>query len=242
MPAESHIVSTAADHRNTSQGASSRPGCDYFSHVGAYRRRQPGRGRVSSCTTRRGSCRGSCPGANARTWVQLALAGVPVAVKEVTAIAGEYPAWESPSTARLLLSTATSSSGYALQGPWSSGRPALRNIVYSPRPMMRTRSSPTPGPRITPPVVRRAAAQPRSPPGSCLWPMARTHSGRYVCLLRCAAWWVSHREPTPLPRRTLGSIPGCIAMVPLRRRFLMRHFCFRCWPNGRNWPQSLRRE
>src|SRR5215813_6567651 len=29
---------------------------------------------------------------------QLALAGVPVAVKEVTAIAGEYPAWESPST------------------------------------------------------------------------------------------------------------------------------------------------
>lgn len=30
----------------------------------------------------------------------LALAGVPVAVKEVTAITGEYPAWESPSTAQ----------------------------------------------------------------------------------------------------------------------------------------------
>ena len=31
---------------------------------------------------------------------ELALAGVPVAVKEVAAIAGEYPAWESPSTAQ----------------------------------------------------------------------------------------------------------------------------------------------
>src|ERR1700743_1330249 len=30
---------------------------------------------------------------------QLALAGVPIAVKEVAAITGEYPAWESPSTA-----------------------------------------------------------------------------------------------------------------------------------------------
>ena len=29
---------------------------------------------------------------------ELALAGVPVAVKEVTAVAGEYPPWESPST------------------------------------------------------------------------------------------------------------------------------------------------
>src|ERR1700754_4319169 len=29
---------------------------------------------------------------------ELALVGVPVAVKEVAAIAGEYPAWESPST------------------------------------------------------------------------------------------------------------------------------------------------
>src|ERR1700754_2681924 len=31
---------------------------------------------------------------------ELGLAGVPVAVKEVAAIAGEYPAWESPSTAQ----------------------------------------------------------------------------------------------------------------------------------------------
>ena len=31
---------------------------------------------------------------------ELALAGVPIAVKEGTAIAGEYPAWESPSTAQ----------------------------------------------------------------------------------------------------------------------------------------------
>src|ERR1700754_1831582 len=31
---------------------------------------------------------------------ELALAGVPIAVKEVAAIAGEYPAWESPSTAK----------------------------------------------------------------------------------------------------------------------------------------------
>src|ERR1700761_6346602 len=30
---------------------------------------------------------------------ELPLAGVPVAVKEVAAVAGEYPAWESPSTA-----------------------------------------------------------------------------------------------------------------------------------------------
>src|SRR6201996_2583580 len=30
---------------------------------------------------------------------ELELAGVPIAVKEVAAIAGEYPAWESPSTA-----------------------------------------------------------------------------------------------------------------------------------------------
>src|ERR1700743_1020530 len=31
---------------------------------------------------------------------ELALAGVPIAVKEVAAIAGESPAWESPSTAK----------------------------------------------------------------------------------------------------------------------------------------------
>jgi hypothetical protein len=53
-------------------------------------------------------------------------------VKEVAAIAGEYPAWESPSTAQPFVFDSDVVGGYAPQGLWSSERRALRNIVYFP--------------------------------------------------------------------------------------------------------------
>ena len=240
MPAESHEVSTAADL--ASQVRARR--VDPVATTSAALARIAGDSRALAAfrRVRRDEALAEAAALADRSDLgELALAGVPIAVKEVAAIAGEYPAGESPSTAepfavdsdvveRLRAAGAvligTTRTPQNCQFPMTDDADAIVANPWAPR---------------SPPVVRRAAAQLRSPPGSCLWLMARTHLGQYVYLLRCAAWWVSHREPAPLPRTTLGSGLACCATVPLRRRFLMRLFCFRCWPNGRNWPRSLRR-
>ena len=97
MPAESHEVSTAADL--ASQVRARR--VDPVATTSAALARIAGDSRALAAfrRVRRDEALAEAAALADRSDLgELALAGVPVAVKEVAAIAGEHPAWESPST------------------------------------------------------------------------------------------------------------------------------------------------
>ena len=99
MPAESHEVSTAADL--ASQVRARR--VDPVATTSAALARIAGDSRALAAfrRVRRDEALAEAAALADRSDLgELALAGVPIAVKEVAAIAGEYPAWESPSTAK----------------------------------------------------------------------------------------------------------------------------------------------
>jgi amidase len=101
MPAESHMVSTAADL--ASQVRARR--VDPISITSAALARIAGDSRSVAAFRRvrhNEALAEAAALADRSDLGELALAGVPIAVKEVAAIAGEYPASESPSTAKPL--------------------------------------------------------------------------------------------------------------------------------------------
>ena len=99
MPAESHIVSTAADLASQVRAR----GVDPVAITSATLARIAGDRRAVAAFrhVRHDEALAEAAVLAKRSDLgELALAGVPVAVKEVTDVAGEYPPWESPSTAQ----------------------------------------------------------------------------------------------------------------------------------------------
>ena len=97
MHAESHIVSTAADLASQVRAR----GVDPVAITSATLARIAGDSRAVAAFrhVRHDEALAEAAVLAKRSDLgELALAGVPVAVKEVTAVAGEYPPWESPST------------------------------------------------------------------------------------------------------------------------------------------------
>jgi amidase len=173
---------------------------------------------------------------------ELALAGVPVAVKEVAAIAGEYPAWESPSTAQPFAVDSDVVARLRAAGAVVIG--TTRTPQYCLFPMTDDADA----------IVANPWAPGYSAGGSSGGSAAAVAAG-FVPVAHGTDAFGSIRIPAAMcglvgispgtgtvAAGTLGSGLVRIAMAPSRRRFLMRLFCFRCWPNGRNWPQSLPRE
>jgi amidase len=97
MPAESYIASTATDLASQVRARRVHP----VAITSATLARIAGDSRAAAAFrhVRRDEALAEAAALAERSDLgELALAGVPVAVKEVAAIAGEYPAWESPST------------------------------------------------------------------------------------------------------------------------------------------------
>jgi len=112
MPAESHIANTAADL--ASQVRARRVDPVAITSAALARIAGDSRALAAFRRVRRDEALAEAAALADRSDLgELALAGVPIAVKEVAAIAGDYPAGNHLPPQSLLLSTVMSSSGYA---------------------------------------------------------------------------------------------------------------------------------